>query len=241
MLEKQNDESMEIDLLEIIGALWKKVWIIILCFCIGAAGMAVYTKLMITPMYQATATMYILSGETISVGQLQLGTEVSQDYMEIAKSRTTLKNTIARAGLEGKVSVGELAGGVSIAMQEGTHFMKVSVSNAKPEYAQVLANALTDEMSDRVVTVMNMEKPSIVEKALEPVAPISPNLMKNVIVGGLAGFVIAAAVIVLLYFMDDTIKNEEDVRKYLGINVLASLPDTKESRQRRRIEQGAEG
>ena len=96
-------------------------------------------------------------------------------------------------------------------------------------------------MSDRVVTVMNMEKPSIVEKALEPTAPVSPSLMKNVLIGGIVGFVLAAAVIILLYFMDDTIKNEEDVRKYLGLNVLASLPDTKESRQRRRIEQGAEG
>ncbi len=241
MLEKQNDESMEIDLLEIIGVLWKKVWIIILCFCIGAVGMAAYTKFMITPMYQATATIYILSGDTISVGELQLGAQVSPDYVEIAKSRTTLKNTIARAGLEEKVSIGELAEGVSVETQESTHFLKINVRNANAKYAQLLANTLAEEMSDRVVTVMNMEKPSIVEKALEPVAPISPNLMKNVAVGGLAGFAIAAAVIILLYFMDDTIKNEEDVRKYLGINVLAALPDTKESRQRRRINQGAEG
>lgn len=241
MLEKQNDESNEIDLLEIIGVLWKRIWIIALCFCIGGLGMALYTKFMVTPMYQATATIYILSGETISVGELQLGSQVSPDYVEIAKSRTTLKNTIARAGLEDKVSVGELAGGVSVATQEGTHFMQVSVTNANPEYAQVLANTLADEMSDRVVTVMNMEKPSIVEKALEPTAPVSPSLMKNVLIGGIVGFVLAAAVIILLYFMDDTIKNEEDVRKYLGLNVLASLPDTKESRQRRRIEQGAEG
>lgn len=241
MLEKQNDESMEIDLLEIVGALWKRIWIIALCFCVGAVGMAVYTKFMVTPMYQATTTIYILSGDTISVGELQLGSQVSPDYVEIAKSRTTLKNTIARAGLEDKVSVGELAGGVSVATQEGTHFMTVSVTNANPEYAQVLANTLADEMSDRVVTVMNMEKPSIVEKALEPAAPVSPNLMKNILIGGLVGFVLAAAVIILLYFMDDTIKNEEDVRKYLGINVLAALPDTRESRQRRRVEQGAEG
>lgn len=240
MLEKQNDEGQEIDLLEMAGVLWKKIWIILLCFCIGAGGMALYTKVMVTPMYQATATIYILSGDTISVGELQLGSQVSPDYVEIAKSRTTLKNTIARAGLEDKVSVSELAGGISVVSQEGTHFMQVSVTNANAEYAQQLANTLADEMSDRVVTVMNMEKPSIVEKALKPEAPVSPNLMKNVVIGGLVGIVLAAAVIILLYFMDDTIKNEEDVRKYLNLNVLASLPDTKESKRRRRVEQGAE-
>lgn len=239
MQEKPMDEGQEIDLLELFSVLWKRIWIIALCFCVGAVGMALYTKILVTPMYQATATIYVLSGDTISVSELQLGSQVSPDYVEIARSRTTLKNTLARAGLEDKVSLGELAGGVSVVNQEGTHFMKVSVTNANAEYAQKLANTLAEEMSDRVVTVMNMEKPSTVEKALKPEVPVSPNLMKNIMIGGLVGGVLAAALIVLLHLMDDTIKNEEDVRKYLGINVLASLPDTKESRQKRRTAQGA--
>lgn len=234
MQEKPMDEGQEIDLLELFGVLWKRIWIIALCFCVGAVGMALYTKILVTPMYQATATIYVLSGDTISVGELQLGSQVSPDYVEIARSRTTLKNTLARAGLEDKVSLGELAGGVSVVNQEGTHFMKVSVTNANPEYAQKLANTLAEEMSDRVVTVMNMEKPSTVEKALQPEVPVSPNLIKNIALGGLVGAVLAAGLIVLLHLMDDTIKNEEDVRKYLGLNVLASLPDTKEGRRKRR-------
>ena len=69
------DEGQEIDLLELFGVLWKRIWIIALCFCIGAVGMALYTKILVTPMYQATATIYVLSGDTISVGELQLGSQ----------------------------------------------------------------------------------------------------------------------------------------------------------------------
>ncbi len=54
--------------------------------------------------------------------------------------------------------------------------------------------------------------------------PSSPNLMKNLMMGGLLGMILAIAVIVVRFLMDDTIKTEEDVKKYLGLNTLASLP-----------------
>ena len=41
-------------------------------------------------------------------------------------------------------------------------------------------------------------------------------------------------VIVVKYLLDDTVKTEEDVKKYLGLNTLASLPDTKEAKRRKR-------
>ena len=43
-------------------------------------------------------------------------------------------------------------------------------------------------------------------------------------VGGLLFFAIAAGVILVRHFTDDTIKDEEDVTKYLGLNTLAAIP-----------------
>ena len=52
----------------------------------------------------------------------------------------------------------------------------------------------------------------------------SPSLKKNIMIGAVLGFVLAAAVILVQYFLDDTIQTEEDVTKYLGLNTLASIP-----------------
>ena len=47
-------------------------------------------------------------------------------------------------------------------------------------------------------------------------------------VGALAGFVLSAGVIILLTLMDDTIKSEDDIEKYLGLTTLATIPDRKD-------------
>ena len=45
--------------------------------------------------------------------------------------------------------------------------------------------------------------------------------------GGLAFAFVAATVIVLRYLMNDTIQTEEDIKKYLGLHMLAAIPTEK--------------
>ena len=91
---------------------------------------------------------------------------------------------------------------------------------------------MADSVADNISSVMATDKPSIAEKAVTPKAPSSPNLLKNTAMGGLIGAVLAIAVIVVMYLMDDTIKTEEDVRKYLQLNTLAEIPMEKKNRKK---------
>ena len=59
-------EEEEIDLLEIAHLLWRKLYIIIICFIVGALAAGSYTMFMVTPQYTATSMIYIL-GETTSI------------------------------------------------------------------------------------------------------------------------------------------------------------------------------
>ena len=54
-------------------------------------------------------------------------------------------------------------------------------------------------------------------------------------IGAFLGIVAVSVILIVFELLNDTIKTEEDVEKYLGITVLASLPDhTKKSRYERR-------
>ena len=57
-----------------------------------------------------------------------------------------------------------------------------------------------------------------------PTSPSSPSLTRNIEKGALVGLVLVAAYLVIRFLLDDTISTEEDVRKYLGLNTLASIP-----------------
>ena len=45
--------------------------------------------------------------------------------------------------------------------------------------------------------------------------------------GFILGVVAAAAIVVVITIMDDTLKSEDDIAKYLGISVLAVVPGQK--------------
>ena len=71
---------------------------------------------------------------------------------------------------------------------------------------------------------MDIEAVNVVDYANLPENPISPNTIKNIIIGGLIGFVLVVAILVISFLMDDTIKTPDDVELYLGLSVLASIP-----------------
>lgn len=220
---KRNRED-EIDLIELFQVFWRKMWLIVICLAVGAVAAGTYTKLLITPQYSATSTIYILSTSTsiTSVTDLQLSTQLTADYQKLATTRTVLNDVIDRSGLD--ISYGDLVDRVSVENPSETHMLTLTVTDPDPATAAELSNAYAEVMTEQVADIMNTDKPSIAERAVEPTSPASPNLMKNVMMGGLLGAVLACALILLQYMMNDTIQTEEDVSKYLGLHTLAAMP-----------------
>ena len=66
------------------------------------------------------------------------------------------------------------------------------------------------------------DRPTIAEEAVLPEKPASPSLPKNTAIGGILGLLLVAAIVVVRFLLDDTIKTEEDVQKYLQLNTLAA-------------------
>ena len=230
----RNTEDMQIDLLELAGVLWRKFWAIVVCLVIGAVLAGGYTKLMVTPQYTATSMIYILGQTTSisSVADLQLSSELTADFTIMAKSRPVIQSVIKELDLD--MSYEQLVEAVNLENPTDSHILKIHVTNSDPKLAKTISNAMAEAVAENISSVMATDKPSIAEKAITPKAPSSPNLTKNIAMGGIVGVAIAVAIIVLGYLMDDTIKTEEDVRKYLQMNTLAEIPMEKKNRKNRR-------
>ena len=106
--------------------------------------------------------------------------------------------------------------------------LRIAVTDADPELAAKISNALADELREEIAEVMNTDRPSTVEKAVVPKKPSSPSVKRNVALGALVLAVLAILIIVIKYLSDDTIKDEDDVRKYLELDTLASFPILKD-------------
>lgn len=233
MEERIKDTEMgQIDLLEVANVIWQKIWAVIMCFVIGAVLFGGYTKMMVTPQYTATSMIYILGQTTSisSVAELQLSSALTADFTIMAKSRAVINGVIKEMDLN--MTYDQLKNSVNITNPSDSHILQIEVTNPDPKLAKDISNTMANAVAENIASVMATDKPSIAEKAVTPGAPSSPNLMKNIAMGGIVGAALAVGLIVLGYMMDDTIKTEEDVRKYLQINTLASVSLEKKRRKK---------
>lgn len=225
---QEQEQEMQIDLIELFYALKKRAVLLAAALLLGGVLAGAYTKLMITPMYSTTATLLVLSKETTltSIADLQLGAQLTSDYKVLITSRPVLEEVIDNLGLD--MSWGALKSSVTINNPDSTRLLEITVKNADPERAAQIANELSEVGAEYVGDKMEVIPPKVIEDAIVPSGPVSPNVMKNIMMGAVAGLVIAAGIIVLLTILDDTIKSEEDIEKYLGIPMLASIPDRRD-------------
>lgn len=114
-----------------------------------------------------------------------------------------------------------------------SHILKIHVTDKDPKLAKEISNAMAEAVADNISTLMSTDKPSIVERAIVSKKPSSPSLIKNTAMGGAVGALAAMGIIIARYLLDDTIKTEEDVRKYLQMNTLASIPLEKKHRKKK--------
>ena len=199
-MEKTHDEEMAIDLWELISALKKRALIILAACLLGGVVAGVYTKLCITPMYTATSSMLVTTQETTltSIADLQLGSALTGDYSILATSRSVLEEVIEDLGL--------------------------NMNHHQLRGADTMAVGSAQYIKEK----MEVAPPKIIEEAEVPSSPVSPSMNKNVMMGALAGFALAAAIVILFAIMNDSIKTEDDIERALGIPTLAVIPDRKD-------------
>ena len=226
--EDRNENEIEIDVIELLFAFKKKAWMIILAAVVGGLGAGIYSKMILNPVYTSTSMVYVLSKETTltSLADLQIGSQLTKDYSVMITSRPVLEQVIENQGLN--LSYTQLKNMIRISNPADTRILNMSVSDTDPVRAKAIVDAVAKASSDYIGDIMEMIPPKIIETGVVPSIPTSPNIKKNVALGGLAMIVVACGFISLQVIMNDTIRSEEDVSRYLGISVLAAVPDNGE-------------
>ena len=227
-METTKNDEIEFDLREIFVLLMSKLAIIILFAFMGAIIAFTYTRFLIPKTYTSKTQMYVMnssSGETsqkASVGELQASSYLTKDYLILCKSTPVLKEVIDELKLD--IGMAALAGKISVSTPLDTRIITISVTDTDPWMAKSIADAVREAAKVQIVEVTGVESVNDVEEASLPAMPVGPNTRLNVIIGFMIGFIIAVAIIIIKFLLDDTIKTPDDVEKYIGISVLGSIP-----------------
>lgn len=224
-MENQLDrDEIEIDLVELFFELlkyWKQIAVSTVLVAVIAL---LISKFLMTPMYESTSELYVLSKSTsiTSLTDIQMGTNLTNDYIVVVTERTVLEQVIRNLSLS--MDYKDLGDEITVNNPSNSRILQITVKDANPELAKAIADELADVSAAFISEKMDQDPPSIISYGYQDGKPVSPSILKNTIIGALLGFVLAAAVIVLAYMFNDTIMTADDIEKKLGLNVLGSLP-----------------
>jgi len=205
-----------------LDVLKRRWWILILLPLVLGVAAFVYSK-QLTPMYRATAT--ILVNQTQSPGVVQYNDVLTSErltntYAEIVERSVVLTESLTRLGLP--LTEDELAARISVTPVRNTQLLRITAEDADPALAASIANVVSqvfindnaNQLAGRPGTV------SITDLAKTPSSPSSPNTRMNVVLGVMIGMLLAGAVVWMQEYLDDTIKNAEDVEATVGLPTL---------------------
>lgn len=227
-------DEIEIDLREICLLLFSKLWLIILTAVFTGAAAFGISVFLIQPTYDSTTKIYILNKQeenTVTYSDVQLGTQLTKDYAQLITSRLVLEKVIQELQLKDMDYEGMLRK-VSVETPTDTRILSITVSDADPVLAMQIANSIRESAAQHIKNVMDIEAVNVAETANLPTQKASPSVMKWAAGGSAAGAFLVVAILLLVYFLDDTIKTSDDVEKYLGLSTLALIPASTQGRKK---------
>lgn len=238
--EMIRDDDMEIDFLEMLHVLLKKWWLIVIGGLVGAIVMMLVTTYLITPLYQSKAVLYILSKSTsvTSIADIQIGSAVSEDLEIIATSKPVIDGAIKKIKEQNgkEFTRADIKDMLEVSNVEDTRILNIVVTSENPEDACMIANAIAETTSSQMAEIMKSDPPTTVEKAEVESNPISPSLVKNIFLGAVLAMLLVGGFLVVGYILNDNIKTEEHVTKYLGVPTLVTIPYISEKDKEREQE-----
>ena len=224
----------EIDLLELWNAFKKHlIKIILITIIFGGISFGV-NSFLITPEYKASTSMiigknnsqvYTMEEAMINMNDLKLSQELVDTYSEIIKTRGIADLVINNLGLD--MDYEEFSKKVRVSSKNNTEIFEVSVVDNIPTRARDIANETSDVFKEAVKKIMRIDNVQILDAAIEPTKPVSPNILRNTALGSVLGFMFAAFIFLLKEVMDTAVKTPEDISETFNIPVIGIIPDRK--------------
>jgi capsular polysaccharide biosynthesis protein len=229
----------KIDVVELLFRLLEKWKYILLAALLGAVLSGVYTLEFIKPVYEATAKLYVMnSGDSaINLSDLQIGSYLASDYQEVFK--TWEVHEMVLSDLHLNYTYAQMQSMLKVSNPSDTRILYISVSSSDPQEAVSIANEYAAVAKRYISKTMATEEPNILSSALLPTRPVRPNRSMNVVLGLLAGALLAISVIVARFVTDDKLKTVEDVRNYVDLPTLAIIPNIEQANGKWKNRKGA--
>lgn len=227
----------EIDLRELLFIVLSRKWWILGLTILFAVMSFTYTRVGITPMYKSQTTLMVQGNkgldtgslmDSFDLGSINLSQKLVVTYGEIVKSRVVLEQVIDRLKLD--LTYQQLLSRIQSSPVGSTEILLIVVQDEDPQQAALIANTIADVFMKEVIRILRVNNVETIDTAIAVSKPINVRLSLNVAIAIVLGVMLGCFIAFAVEYLDNTLKTEQDVSKYLGLHLIGAVPvfDTQE-------------
>ena len=225
-MKEQN--TMEIDVFHLLKILWKRKILVALVAIVAGALAFAYSAFIVKPEFTSTTRIYVVNRNQgdkpgLTNQDLQAGSYLVKDYREIILSQDVLEKVTSNLKLD--LSPKDLAKKVKVTVPVDTRIVSISVNDRVPEEASRIANSLREVAAEKIISITRVSDVTTLEEARPAIAPSSPNIRRNTIIGLLGGTVFTVIAVLIVELVDTRVKRPEDIEDVMQIALLGVVPN----------------
>ena len=231
----QNRRTAQIDLVKLSLFILKRIWIVAICAVIGFGAMYWYVSRSRVDTYTASGTMYVYNGNPnlvnygyTNTSDLSSAVRLIDTYTIVMKSNKVMDVVSERlASAYPGITPGYLRGTLSMRSVSETGVVEVVCRTNDGQKSADICNMVLDVAPAEIIRVVSAGNIEVVDYATVPLRADSRNETRRAMTGALAGAVLAAGILVLLFLLDRKIKDTDDLTNNFTPPVLSSIQRTK--------------
>ena len=228
VIPENRDNRAEIYLIDILYLIKRHLFLLLFVMALCGGIGYLYTRYLLTPLYTATSSMYVVSASDNSIlnlSDLNMGTSLASDYVQLAQSRTLLERVLEETGED--ITLDELRRILTIRNVSSTRILEFTITSPDPEQSLRLANAFLNQAIPYLPEVMGVHgnDPTAVDPAVLPETPTNLRYRTYMALSAAMGFVLVVGVLIIQLMLNDTFDSEDDIERYLGVTPMAVIPE----------------
>ncbi|WP_342562662.1 Wzz/FepE/Etk N-terminal domain-containing protein [Paenibacillus sp. FSL R7-0345] len=225
--------AQELDLRDYFQIVKKRLLMIVSIVVVVCLLAGIYSLYIKKPVYEASTKIIVnqtqqvqTAASELDLNQINTNIQMINTYKEIIKTPAIL-DVVANNYPEFNTNAEELLKKVNVSSVNNTQVMTLVVRDNSYQRAAELVNAISLVFKQEIPSLFNVQNVSILNEAklnppVEP-GPVEPNVVMNLAIAFIVSLMIGLGIAFLLEYLDDTLKTEEDIEKYLGLPTIAMI------------------
>lgn len=226
--------NQELDKQIILAAIRRHLPAILISTVVGMLLAFMISNFMLDKQYESTAQVYISNVneatiQKVTQSDLTAARSMANTYRVMMTSPRAAQELRARLANDPEFDLDYLdAYKLTTSIVNDTEIIKISVKCGDPKMAALICNTMVDVSTNLISDIFEGGRCNSLGEATPEYRQCFPNVRNMMLVGALLGMALAAGVILIVYLVDNRVKDEADFVSKIGIPVLGEVPSIHE-------------